>query len=91
MAMQLVEGLQLAGATAALTAGNGSTWLAPSAGPLSGSTRPPRVQAAIVSEPGDTTGVVAGDDVTQRQLELIAKLAAFEPTLTLMGGCAEDA
>jgi len=32
-----------------------------------------------------------GDQLTDRQLELIAKLAALEPTLTFMGGYAEDA
>ena len=32
-----------------------------------------------------------GDELTSRQLELIAKLAALEPTLTFMGGYAEDA
>jgi hypothetical protein len=32
-----------------------------------------------------------GDQLTNRQLELIAKLAALEPTLTFMGGYAEDA
>ena len=31
------------------------------------------------------------DDLTDRQLELIAKLAALEPTLSFMGGYAEDA
>ena len=30
-------------------------------------------------------------DLTNRQLELIAKLAALEPTLSFMGGYAEDA
>jgi hypothetical protein len=32
-----------------------------------------------------------GGQLTARQLELIAKLAALEPTLTFMGGYAEDA
>jgi hypothetical protein len=32
-----------------------------------------------------------GDQLTDRQLELIAKLASLEPTLTFMGGYAEDA
>jgi aminoglycoside-2''-adenylyltransferase len=35
--------------------------------------------------------VVPGDQLTNLQLELIAKLAALEPTLTFMGGYAEDA
>jgi Aminoglycoside-2''-adenylyltransferase len=34
---------------------------------------------------------MARDQLTERQLELIAKLAALEPTLTFMGGYAEDA
>jgi hypothetical protein len=34
---------------------------------------------------------MSGDQLTERQLELIAKLAALEPTLTFMGGYAEDA
>jgi hypothetical protein len=34
---------------------------------------------------------VPTDDLTQRQLELIAKLAQLEPTLSFMGGYAEDA
>jgi hypothetical protein len=34
---------------------------------------------------------VPSEDLTDRQLELIAKLAALEPTLSFMGGYAEDA
>src|SRR5262249_17854509 len=40
---------------------------------------------------GDTARAVARDDLTDRQLELIAKLASLEPTLSFMGGYAEDA
>ena len=34
---------------------------------------------------------MSGIDLTRQQLELIAKLAALEPTLSFMGGYAEDA
>jgi hypothetical protein len=34
---------------------------------------------------------MASDDLTGRQLQLISKLAALEPTLAFMGGYAEDA
>ncbi len=35
--------------------------------------------------------MLADEQLTDRQLELIAKLAALEPRLTFMGGYAEDA